>query len=49
MRRSIKSVMQYAGAQALEAEVRARGFHMAVIGDQYVIVCNTGGQIAVVC
>jgi hypothetical protein len=49
VRRSMATVQQYAGAQALEAEVHRRGFHMAVIGDQYVIVCNRAGTINVVC
>ena len=48
VRRKIASVMQYASAQDLEAEVRRRGFHMVVSGDQYVILCNAG-QFRLVC
>jgi hypothetical protein len=42
VRRKIASVTQYASAAALETEVRRRGFHMVVSGDQYVILCNAG-------
>ncbi len=42
-------VARYASAAELEAEVRARGFHMALIGQQYVIVCNPAGGIQIVC
>jgi hypothetical protein len=33
----------------LEDAVKRRGFHMALIGDQYVIVCNPTGNINVIC
>jgi hypothetical protein len=49
VRRSVHSVMTYSSPQDLENEVRIRGFHMAVIGDQYVIVCNHNGTINIVC
>ena len=49
VRRKMSSVKKYAGALSLENEVRKRGFHMAVIGDQYVIVCNQAGTIHVIC
>jgi hypothetical protein len=49
VRRSLHSVMTYSSPQELEHEVRIRGFHMAVIGDQYVIVCNQTGTINIVC
>jgi len=42
VRRKITSVARFASAQALEREVRRRGFHMVVSGDQYVILCNAG-------
>ena len=48
VRRKISSVTKYASAAALEAEVRRRGFHMVVSGDQYVILCNTG-QFHLIC
>jgi hypothetical protein len=49
VRRSMHDVQRYASPQALEAAVRERGFHMALVGNQYVIVCNPDGQIAIVC
>jgi hypothetical protein len=49
VRRSIYSVQKYSSAKELEYEVRERFFHMAVIGNQYVIVCNRNGTIHVVC
>ena len=42
VRRKIANVAKYASAQDLEAEVKRRGFHMVVSGDQYVILCNAG-------
>jgi len=49
VRRSIHSVMTYSSSCELEHEVRIRGFHMAVVGEQYVIVCNQNGTIHIVC
>jgi len=49
VRRSMKSVMAYSSPRELEIEVRRRGYHMAVMGDQYVIVCNISGTIHLVC
>ena len=49
VRRSMHSVSKYASPQLLETAVRARGFHMALIGAQYVILCDTKGGIQVVC
>lgn len=49
VRRSMHDVAKYASAQELENEVRARGFHMALIGDQYVIVCNPAGVMQIIC
>jgi hypothetical protein len=48
VRRKIDSVARFASHQALEAEVRRRGFHMVISGDQYVILCNAG-QFQVIC
>jgi hypothetical protein len=42
VRRKVTSVAQYASGSDLEDEVRRRGFHMVVSGDQYVILCNPG-------
>ena len=49
VRRSMHSVMTYSSPQELEQEVRQRNFHMALIGTQYVIVCNPAGQIQIIC
>ena len=49
VRRSMHCVAQYASAEELGQEVRARGFHMALIGEQYVIVCNKQGGIQIIC
>ena len=49
VRRSVASVEKYTKKGELKREVEARGFHMAVIGDQYVIVCNKDGAIKVKC
>jgi hypothetical protein len=49
VRRSIATVQANGGLAALQAEVQRRGFHMARIGDQYVIVCNANGTIQVIC
>ncbi len=49
VRRSMHDVAKYASPQALEAAVKAKGYHMALIGNQYVIVCNPNGAIQIVC
>ena len=49
VRRSMHDVSKYASPQELEREVRKKGFHMAAIGDQYLIVCNRTGTIQIVC
>lgn len=49
VRRSMHSVARFASPELLERAVRQRGFHMALIGNQYVIVCNTAGNIQIVC
>ncbi|WP_425989278.1 hypothetical protein [Brevundimonas sp. TWP2-3-2] len=49
VRRSMFDVQKYASAAELEQEVRARGFHMALIGNQYVIVCHPSGAIQLIC
>ncbi len=48
VRRKISSVRRFASDAELENEVKIRGFHMVVSGDQYVILCNTG-QFKLVC
>jgi hypothetical protein len=42
VRRSRRSVEQYASMRELEAEVRRRRFHSIATGDQLIIVCNDG-------
>lgn len=49
VRRNMHDVARYASAEELEREVRARGFHMALIGQQYVIVCNPAGAMQLIC
>jgi len=49
VRRSMHDVARYASAAELEREVKARGFHMALIGEQYVIVCNQAGAMQIIC
>lgn len=50
VRRSAHSVAQYGGGIAhLTAEVQQRGFHMARVGTQYVILCNQQGAIELIC
>ena len=43
------SVMKYSSPLELEGEVRRRGFHMAVVGGQYVIVCNPARTLHLIC
>jgi hypothetical protein len=49
VRRNIHSVAQNEGAAALEREVKARGFHMARIGHQYLIMCDPDGAMQIIC
>lgn len=49
IRRSIQDIFRYASAEKLEAEVRRRGFHLALIGDQYLILCNPESKVKVIC
>ena len=49
VRRSMHSVSKCASPELLEKAVRAREFHMALIGNQYVIVCNRAGAIQIIC
>ncbi len=42
VRRSVDSVKTYATIRELEAEVRARRFHLLRSGDQYLIFCHIG-------
>jgi len=49
VRRSMHSVSKNASPELLEQAVKSRGFHMALIGTQYVILCDKKGGIQVVC
>jgi hypothetical protein len=49
IRRSMHSVARQTSPQLLEREVRQRGFHMALIGTQYVILCDPDGQMLIIC
>ena len=49
VRRNIHNVAQNGGADALEREVKARGFHMARIGEQYLIMCDPKGAMQIIC
>lgn len=42
IRRSRSSVLKYASLELLEREVLRRGFHLVEVGDQFVVICNTG-------
>jgi hypothetical protein len=48
VRRNIGWVNLFASMEQLETEVRRRGFHMFVVGDQALILCNSGG-LTLVC
>ncbi len=49
VRRSMHDVASNGGAAALEAAVKAKGFHMALIGQQYVILCDPAGSMQIIC
>ena len=42
VRRKIVDVEKYASMNELEAEVRARGYHLVVCGEQALVICNPG-------
>jgi len=42
IRRKIASVHKNSSRKALLREVRRRGFHLILNGDQYVVLCNKG-------
>ena len=42
IRRSVASVEREIGREALEEEVKRRGFHLLECGGQYLVVCNHG-------
>lgn len=43
VRRKKTTVQRYASKEDLIAAVKKRRFHLIETGDQYVIVCNSGG------
>jgi hypothetical protein len=42
VRRKIEDVERYASSRYLVEEVARRGFHLLVVGSQYIIICNSG-------
>jgi hypothetical protein len=42
-------VLHFSSRGELERAVRARGFHMFLAGDQYVIVCDPNGVLQFLC
>ncbi len=40
VRRAVRDVEREIGREWLEAEVRARGFHLLECGGQFIIICN---------
>jgi hypothetical protein len=49
VRRNVQEITKYGSPEELELEVRRHNFHMAKIGEQYLIVCHPSGTIHVVC
>lgn len=48
VRRSVASVEREMGREALELEVRRRGFHLIEAADQFIIVCRSD-PLRVIC
>jgi phage baseplate assembly protein gpV len=48
VRRRIDYVEQYASLGEVEREARARGWHVVVIGEQVIVLCNEG-DMQVIC
>ncbi len=48
LRRAVRDVEREIGRERLEAEVRARGFHLIECGGQFIIICNPG-HMRVIC
>lgn len=42
VRRAKADVVMYASMAELIAEVKALGFHMIEVGDQVIVICNSG-------
>jgi hypothetical protein len=49
VRRRVSDVKHFSSPGELEHAVRARGFHMLLSRDQYVIFCNSEGVLQIVC
>jgi hypothetical protein len=49
VRRHVSDVSYFSSPTELERAVRARGFHMFLSGDQYVIICRPDGRLQIVC
>lgn len=48
VRRAVRDVEREVGRPALEAAVRARGFHLVECGGQFVVICNPG-RLTLIC
>ena len=48
IRRAVRDVEREVGRAALEAAVRARGFHLVECGGQFIVICNPG-LLRVIC
>ncbi|MFN3643470.1 MAG: hypothetical protein ACK4TB_11180 [Gemmobacter sp.] len=48
IRRAVRDVEREIGREALELEVRRRGFHLLECGGQFLIICNRG-HLRVIC
>jgi hypothetical protein len=48
IRRAVRNVEREIGREALELEVRRRGYHLIECGGQFLIICNPG-HLRVIC
>ncbi len=49
VRRSVSDVLRFSSPAELERAVLARGFHMFLSGEQYMIVCDPEAALRIVC
>jgi predicted PolB exonuclease-like 3'-5' exonuclease len=48
VRRKLADVLKYGSIEDLEQEVRRRGFHLILNGEQVIVICNQG-DIRIIC
>lgn len=48
VRRNLADVIKFSTLAELQAEVKARGFHLIQNGDQLIILCNQG-DVKIIC